>query len=555
MILPPAPTVITKPINPLGVDMGSINVVTPGLTNQLWYSSLANISANITETIARVSITYQYPSVALDQSIYIRNVTCTGTSMTVVFNNSAVYSYIAPLWRSNPQTLFVTAVASCSADGQNTFFLTGTVTCDDSSTTCSATGSAQALADVFSNLDADWGDLTPTASTSNTTSSPSACTSPSSAVISGLPAAACGSKFDDTIDASLGFYSGDEADLDAVLAQVAPGTQSPLTKRGLFSKLKAAVNNAVKKVATAVAKAVVTVAKAVVKGAVKYVAAAAKTIAKTVVGIAKGVYNLAKFIVTGDYDQEMNMHMDIGPPSSLLLKSPWNNDQLGFKFYHFGVDEKDSGYSFWANALENVAAELGKEEKPEPGVDFWCVGCGIRGDVKATGSLSANLKGVSKAQLAIKGNMYAGMFLGIDAFATIGKTYNKTLFKQGLPTLSIPHIFTLGPSLSMGVSAGARVELIGRILAGASVNWPNINGTIDFLDKSKTNTAGFTPIVNATLQTTKSAKLILSLGLPASINFGRKFAPCLLPTLSIAANKLVCSRHLGWKIQERGYTH
>ncbi|KAM0817699.1 putative PA14 domain-containing protein [Seiridium cardinale] len=243
----------------------------------------------------------------------------------------------------------------------------------------------------------------------------------------------------------------------------------------------------------------------------------------------KPYYNLAKFLVTGNYNQSFNLNVNMAPRDALMVKSLWD-DQLGFKFYHFAVDPKDSGYSLWDNAIDLISDELGANAKTNPGVDFWCVNCGVQGDIKATGALKAKLGGIKNAELQIHGKFYAGTFLGIDALATIKKKNTKTLLKQGLPGLSIPKIFTLGPSVSLGVSAEARIELIGRAPAGASLNWENINGTINFLGKSKTVTSGFTPVLNGTLPTTKKSKLILSLGLPV-------------------ANQLQC-RHSQWKVEE-----
>ncbi|KAF3009213.1 hypothetical protein E8E14_007544 [Neopestalotiopsis sp. 37M] len=508
-----APTVTLMPAPPYSVDQGSLDVVTPADTNALWYTAPANESAEITATIMRLSLTYLYSSIALDQSIYIESVTCAGNMISATFNDTEIFSYIKPIWQSYSQILFITAARSCSSDGQNVFLLTsGSPVCDEAMSTCTATGTFEELANVYSELGADWGAIEVDDSTATTTtSSSSACSSPPASEISGLPAASCGSDFDSLLDSKLGFYSGDDSDIDSVMALIAPGTQTKLSPRGFWSSIKKAVSSvkaAVKSVAKTVATAVVKVAAKVVTSAVKYVAKAAVSIAKTVVTIAKTVYNVVKFLVTGDYNQTFNMNVDVAPPDSLLVKSPWD-DQLGFKFYHFAD-----------NAIDLISDELGANAKSEPGVDYWCINCGIKGNIQATGTLKANLGGIKNAELKINGNMYAGLFVGVDAFATIKKKNTKTLFKRGLPTLSIPKIFVLGPSVSLGVSAEARIEVIGRALAGASLNWPKINGTINFLDKTKTVTSGFTPVLNGTLQTTKKSKLILSLGLPVAIEFG-----------------------------------
>lgn len=328
------------PAPPYGVDQGSLDVVTPADSNALWYESPADDSADITATIMRLSLTYLYSSVALDQSIYIESVTCSGNTITAVFNETEVFSYVKPIWQSYSQILFITAASSCSSNGQNVFFLTdSSPVCDESLSSCSATGTIEEFASVYSELGADWGAIDVEDSTaSTTTTSSSACSSPPASEISGLPAASCGTDFDSLLDSQLGFYSSDESDIDSVMALIAPGTKTILSPRGFWSSLKKAVSSvkaAVKSVAATVVKAVVKVAAKLVVSAAKYVVSAAKSIAKTVVTIAKTVYNVVKFLVTGDYNQTFNMNMNVAPPDSLLVKSPWD-DQLGFKFYHCG---------------------------------------------------------------------------------------------------------------------------------------------------------------------------------------------------------------------------
>jgi hypothetical protein len=517
------------PAPPYGVDQGSLDVVTPSLSNELWYDSPANDSAGVTATTMRLSLTYQYNSVALDQTIYLDSIVCSGSSLTVHFNDTKVYSYAAPIWRSEAQILFITAAASCSPDGHNIFFLTdGAPTCDDDKKTCTCGGTVQALGDVFSNLDADWGSIE--VDDSDNTNGTSTCSGPPAATISGLPAAApCSNDFDALLDAALGYYSGEDSDIEYVMQQIAPGAHAALSERSFLSALKSAAK-VVTTVAKAVTKAVVTVVAPIVKAAEKVLVTivvdaaklaveAAKVAASYAVGVIETYIDVIKFMVTGQYDKPFNIPLNLGPPPFLIVNSPWDGKK-GFKFYHFDVDPKDSGYSLWDNAIDLMTTELDLNDKPAPGVDFWCIDCGVKGKITAVGSLSVRPGHFDKAQLKIKGNMYAGLFIGIDAFATIRRKTTHSLFELGLPGLSVPEIFTLGPSVSLGISAEARIELIGRVLTGASLNWENINGTIDFLDKSKTVTSGFTPVMNGTLQATKKSKLILSLGLPIALNFG-----------------------------------
>lgn len=517
---------------PYGLDQGSLNVITPSTNNQLWYGSAGAANG----TIARLNVTYQYPAVALDQSIYISSVSCSGNTLTATFNNTGVYQYAAPLWKKASGLVFITAAPTCDgSDGQNAFLMSSTVTCDDSARTCTSSGTFKDLGDIFSSLDADWGSVTvtPTAtdSSSDSTNTTATCGAAPSANISGLPAAGCGTTFDHTIDEALGYYTGDD---DTILAQIAPGPSSGsgsgsggMKKRGTDSdgvkKAKAAAGPSIKSGAESDATAVSGAIKGGVKGTATSFGTEAKKIAKAIISFVQSSYNLVKFVVAGDYKQSLDVNLAMSAPSSIMTASKWNNNQQAVRFYHFSVDSTDPGYSIWQNALEMSARDFSGLMTPYPGIDMWCVGCGVQGDIQAIGHLSASSSGISHAQVSFNGSLYADMYLGIDAFATIKRSYNKTILHKDLATFKIPKVLTLGPSLEVGISAMEHTEYVGQVLTGASLNWPSISSTIDFIDGSQTDVSGFTPSLNASLQSAKSTKLTASLKMPVQLTFGRKF--------------------------------
>jgi hypothetical protein len=191
----------------------------------------------------------------LDYSAYILSVSCSNASLIATFNQTDAFMYAESMWPTNPETLFITAAASCGQNGQNAFFLASSLTFSQvSGMTCTATGAYAQLKDVMSDMDMDWGDIS--VSSSNSTNTTTTCGSPSSSVINGLPAAACGSSFDQTLDDALGYYSGDSADAQTVFSEVAPGAPSiGPQKRHWWD----AVINAVEDVVTYVVNVVVTV--------------------------------------------------------------------------------------------------------------------------------------------------------------------------------------------------------------------------------------------------------------------------------------------------------
>lgn len=116
--------------------------------------------------------------------------------------------------------------------------------------------------------------------------------------------------------------------------------------------------------------------------------------------------------------------------------------------------------------------------------------------------------------------MYAGIFLGVNAFATYNKTYTKPLWVQGLPVLSIPDVFAVGPYIELDIRAEARIDALGQAIAGGSLNWPHINATVDMLNSKNSFSHGLSPDINATIQTTEQITLTLSLGIPITLAVG-----------------------------------
>ena len=94
----------------------------------------------------------------------------------------------------------------------------------------------------------------------------------------------------------------------------------------------------------------------------------------------------------------------------------------------------DEKFSATKTVLDNLAADLIGEAVPEPGVEIYCVNCGVRGSIKATGSISATpLRVVKSASIGVSGDMYIGMYIGVNAYAKWEKEWEKEIFSKGLP--------------------------------------------------------------------------------------------------------------------------
>lgn len=116
--------------------------------------------------------------------------------------------------------------------------------------------------------------------------------------------------------------------------------------------------------------------------------------------------------------------------------------------------------------------------------------------------------------------MYVGAFLGVNAFTKYEKTIKKELMKRNLAGWEIPKIVSLGPSISLSTQATFSVEAEGQLLAGASLNWPAFEATLDFVDTRKSTQSGWTPQVTKKFDARGELTATAALGLPVTLSFG-----------------------------------
>ncbi len=305
------------------------------------------------------------------------------------------------------------------------------------------------------------------------------------------------------------------------MLDLAAPTDSTVQRRGFFKSLFKAVAKVVK----TVAKVAVAVVAPIVKPLVKAVVAVAKVAVKAVVAVAKVTVALAinsikmiGFVVTGKYSNSLTLPVTIGPPPAVLVDSPWGK---ALKMYTFKVGEKDEKFSATKTILDNMVNDLLGEPEPEPGVELYCVNCGVRGSVKATGTINATpLSGIKQASIGVSGNMYVGLYIGVNAFAKWEKSWEKEILEKGLPGWSIPHIITLGPKITLSGKATIGVEAEGQLLTGASLTWPAFEATLDFAHPDKSTQSGWTPQLDHVFQTHGGVTATAALGLPVSLWFG-----------------------------------
>ncbi|KAL1651838.1 hypothetical protein SLS61_005209 [Didymella pomorum] len=542
LTLPPMPTATLGPVSPPGIDMGGLGVLTPEPKTELWFGgSAAEMKDEESGAVTvRISVDYKYPSIVLDHSIYIKNVDCSSGSLQGKFENQLAFTHAADSWPAKAPLLLITSAKSCGNGDQNSFWLAQSISFDMGASTFSAPGSAVELADIYNEMDIDFGKIEINNSTSNssmgTDGDDLSCGKPDSPFVDGLPAVACGMSFDKSLDDNLGYYAANGDDEQHVLASAGADTSNStelsvnvrrgFNKRWSFKSVFKAVAKAavsvVKQAVVVVAKQVAATVVSVAKTAAKVAVAVVKTTVKVGIAVATNWVKLAKFVVTGNYDNSLTLPIDL-TGTGLTKTTPWEGT-TGFKFYDYKPDREGAKWKKSKINLERVATELLKapgEADPEPGIELWCVDCGVKGKFVAKGSLSATpLSGLKKAQVGVHGNMYVGAFLGVNAFTKYEKTIKKELMKRNLAGWEIPKIVSLGPAISLSTQATFSIEAEGQLLAGASLNWPAFEATLDFVDTRKSTQSGWTPQVTKKFDAHGELTATAALGLPVTLSFG-----------------------------------
>ncbi|KAF9700726.1 hypothetical protein EKO04_001397 [Ascochyta lentis] len=541
MTLPSPPLATLGPVAPPGIDMGGLGVLSPAKVSELWFGGNADAMKDEDSgaVTVRLTVDYKYPSIVLDHSVYIKNADCASGSLQAKFDNLLAFSHAADTWPAKVPLLFITSAKSCGNGEQNSFWLARSVTFNMNANTFSASGTAVELADVYNEMDIDFGKIEQRNSTSNSTSSAdedtSSCGKPGSPFLDNLPAVACGTSFDRALDEKLGYYAGNGDDEQHVLASagvdvsdnVDVGVKSDLSKRGwlsnAFKKIAPKFVQVVVKAAVAVVKQVAQTVVQVAKAAAQVAVAVVKTTVQVGIALAVNAAKLVVFVATGNYSNSLTLPIDLGSGTSLTKTTPWEGT-TGFKFYDYRPEREGSKWKTSKVNLAKVASEfklLPGEKDPEPGIELWCVDCGVKGKFVATGSISATpLSGLKKAQVGVHGNMYVGAFLGLNAFTSYEKTLRKDLFVKGLPGWEIPKIVSLGPRVILGAQATFSIEAEGQLLTGASLNWPAFEATLDFVDQSKSSQSGWTPEVTTKFDAHGSLSAKAALGLPVTLSFG-----------------------------------
>lgn len=118
------------------------------------------------------------------------------------------------------------------------------------------------------------------------------------------------------------------------------------------------------------------------------------------------------------------------------------------------------------------------------------------------------------------GKFDAGVSLGLEALAVYKRELRSRIASVGLRGFSIPKVVTVGPQITLDIAAGLEIQAQGQDIAGIHYSLPKFVQTINFVDKSKSRSSGWTPQLTKTFNASGSLTAEAWLGLPLGIVVG-----------------------------------
>lgn len=158
-----------EPIVPPTVDPEDLFILSLGTNVTLaWAGSPDNSSTDSSPQrrtlkrdggiLSQAVLTFVFPTIPLDHSLFVTDVSCTNGSLTGTLSSNA-YGFAKKEWTGAADIVFVTSVDGCGLDNQNDFFHAKSISFSDSNKSFTATGSSAAFTDVALHLNLKWGNL------------------------------------------------------------------------------------------------------------------------------------------------------------------------------------------------------------------------------------------------------------------------------------------------------------------------------------------------------------------------------------------------------------
>ena len=466
----------------------------------------------------------------LEHSQFVKSVDCAADGLLVTFTDITAYNFAKNSWSSTTDFVLVTYTNGCgSSSDQRTFWLIDHLNFLDGQNAVDCVAQKElAIEDAIFGVDMVWGTYRPDNTTVNfnapsggppygnsTTSSGGnstgcSCGEAPSAQIDGFPTATCGSPdFDKVLDDEIGYLNFDSADYSTSLKAFAPGiedtkvadnqglTPTGLKRRSYLHRRDWFTDNIVKPVGNAV----------------NDIGQGVKKIGED---IGKGVQVAGKLASDAlAVNPEINADIPIDIKGPKLVPSPWGDAIELFK----KDKSSDSG---------TVTGEIA----------LYCVKCGVNGKVHLGGSARWTIaEGLTKANAEMKGNIEAGLQLGLDAKAAYKQTFPFPIAQAGVPGFSVSGLITIGPVIKLDAEVELGVEIEGQVLAGVIMKIPNFQANLDLVDGTKSKSEGFEPEWEKIFEAKGKITATAGIGLPLSIGLGIVIPPLKLDKTASIVDK------------------
>ncbi|KAL8993315.1 MAG: hypothetical protein Q9169_006437 [Polycauliona sp. 2 TL-2023] len=476
-------------------DHGDLSHLAPTDSHNLYYAAAGISDPYLQHAFAKLSTQLHHPAVVLGHSGYVEAVRCRGRHLNITFNEHEAFEYAKSSWPSVSSFLLVTYAIGCGASNdQRSFWLVDHVQTGDCDTCLTADIEKEvSIKDAMHEADVSWGTYNPSQTKARRGSCPSGfhsgqfrsradsrslrirqessdvpgCGPAPSPEIDGFPTATCNSPtFDQDLDDRLGYFDFGESQLDASLRAFAPGFQDNgpsdsqlaqrrrrsvgLVRRGFFDIFES------------IAKTVVNVVKEVFSE--ENAIAVAKTLLKVVAAVTPGISTIVAVAQVITVDEKINdtVTINLAPPGQ--IDSPWGQ----------------------AKQLYNTSGSS-SNGVVEGNLDVYCVRCGVDGSIHFSGRLEFQALEFQEANIAMNGNIEAGVAIGIDA-------------KEAEADLGI--------------------SLQGQVLAGANVSIPNFSANLDLVNQEKSFARGFKPQLKRIFEAKAQVAVHANFGLPISVGIG-----------------------------------
>lgn len=229
--------------------------LTPSMETTHWYKVMHDNDENKPMAV-RVDMSHNYPVVALDHSLHVVDVHCSGdTNIQARFITKDAYEHARSVWPTEDDLHVVTSAMSCAPDGQNTFHRVLDMSFDDDTTSVKMKCNTTEMHEVADGYNIEFGQIDPAtdasanngtstsdASSTGTSSTGASTTGTSSTggssagngtsnssgngTVRGYPAVAPGPDFDQRLDDLMGYYSSENLTQDVSVPKY-PGQVGP----------------------------------------------------------------------------------------------------------------------------------------------------------------------------------------------------------------------------------------------------------------------------------------------------------------------------------------